>query len=64
MSAEHEVTDLRCALSKACKLLELARCPDTDCMDGAIPHQIGENEWEAQQCQWCCEKGALVEEHG
>ena len=38
------------------KLLEVARCPNTDCIDGAIPHQVGEQEWEAEQCQWCYER--------
>lgn len=31
-------------------------CPDMGygCTnDGCIPHQIGEDEWEAQQCQFC-----------
>jgi len=38
------------------RLLEVARCPDDDCTDGVIPHQVGDNEWEAQQCQWCYER--------
>ncbi|MBU0538886.1 MAG: hypothetical protein KKF24_13395 [Gammaproteobacteria bacterium] len=38
------------------KLLAISVCPNTDCIDGAIPHQISDNEWDAEQCQWCDEK--------
>ena len=64
MSAEHELVEARCALTEACKLLELARCPNTGCLDGGIPVQIAEDEWEQEQCQWCYEKSQLVAEHG
>lgn len=37
-------------------LLEKAACPNARCVDGSIPHQVGDNEWEAEQCQWCDER--------
>lgn len=33
-----------------------AKCPNVKCCNGNIPHQIGEDEWEKEQCQWCYEK--------
>ena len=42
------------------KFLEVARCPNIHCTDGAIPHQIGDGEWGIQQCQWCDERKALL----
>lgn len=56
MSAEHEVTELRCALTEACKLLEVAQCPE-DCIDGCCPP-------DGHQCQFCCERQKLLDEHG
>ena len=41
-------------------LLEIARCPNLACLEGSIPHQIGPEEWEAEQCQWCYERNALL----
>lgn len=42
-------------------LLKVARCPDSDCTNGVIPHQVDEDEWEAQQCQWCYEREHALE---
>lgn len=39
-------------------LLKVAKCPACD-GSGSIQHQIGEDEWEAEQCQWCFERAAL-----
>ncbi len=39
-------------------LLAVAKCPACDGA-GSIPHQIGDNEWEAEQCQWCFESKAM-----
>ena len=47
-------------VNRAIELLKAARCPDMTCKDGSIPHQIGDNEWEAQQCQWCFEREELL----
>lgn len=44
------------ALKSMRTLLSVARCPDENCVDGAIPHQIGDDEWEQLQCQWCHER--------
>lgn len=38
------------------KLLEISKCPNSECLEGAIPHQIGDGtEWTVEQCQWCDE---------
>jgi hypothetical protein len=41
-------------------LLAQATCPNTDCTDGGIPVQVGDDEWEAMQCQWCHERSELI----
>ena len=40
-------------------LLAVAVCPACD-GSGGIPHQISDDEWEQQQCQWCFERSALA----
>jgi len=48
-------------IARATKLLELARCPDTDCdNNGTIAVRVSDDEWEPQQCQWCDEKRQLL----
>ena len=47
-------------LDLAVGLLEVARCPNENCMEGTIPHQVDENEWEPEQCQWCHERDQLI----
>ena len=47
-------------LSEARSLLKVARCPDEGCHDGAVPVQVGEDEWEANECQWCAERDAVL----
>jgi hypothetical protein len=42
------------------RLLEISVCPNTACTDGCIAHQIADNEWEAEQCQWCYEKNTAL----
>lgn len=38
------------------QFLEKFKCIDSGCdQTGTIPHQIGDDEWEAQQCQFCSE---------
>lgn len=46
------------------KLLRIARCPNTECRDGAIPRQVADQEWEAEQCQWCYERKAALGKQG
>jgi len=41
------------------RLLRLAACPACD-GSGSIPHQIYDDQWEAEQCQWCSERDALL----
>ena len=65
MSAEHELTEVRCALMDVCKLLEVAKCPNEGCGgQGWSAHQVAEDVWEQEQCQWCYEKKKLLDEHG
>lgn len=43
-------------------LVEVARCPNLQCIEGAIPHRSAPGsdlEWE--QCQWCAEKQAIID---
>lgn len=36
------------------KIKAVFPCIDSSCdQDGCIPHQVGEDEWEAQQCEFC-----------
>ena len=35
-------------------LLDVAKCPNCD-GSGGISHQVTEDEWEQEQCQWCDE---------
>lgn len=53
--ADYIVQAINCH-EKLVELLRIAKCPNSECQDGAIPHQVGEQEWEAEQCQWCDEK--------
>lgn len=45
------------------KLLEVATCPNCD-GSGSIPHQVSEDEWEAEQCQWCAERDEVLKATG
>lgn len=49
-------SDLATENAELLGLLCVSRCPNENCIDGAIPNQVGEQEWEAQQCQWCFER--------
>jgi hypothetical protein len=54
--------EYRTRMRKLETLLKVARCPNSQCIDGAIPHGPDPNgEWEAEQCQWCAEYNALME---
>lgn len=55
--------ELRRYLRQALGLLAIAKCPDDACGgQGWSPVQVGPNEWEQEQCQWCHEKSALAED--
>jgi hypothetical protein len=41
------------------ELLRVAKCPACD-GSGVISHQVGEQEWEHQKCQWCDERNAAL----
>lgn len=40
-------------------LLRVAKCPACD-GSGGIPYQVGDQEWEQQQCQWCDERATIL----
>lgn len=51
------------ALGEATRLLKIARCPDKACDgQGWSAVQVGDDEWEQQQCQWCDERAAIDRE--
>ena len=50
---------LQSRLSAAYALLSIAACPACG-GSGAIPHQISDDEYEAEQCQWCFERNATI----
>ena len=69
MSAEHELTEIRCAMLDACRLLKLAKCPDEACdgegtCSGIVPGYDGEADVDCWQCQFCAEREKLIDEHG
>jgi hypothetical protein len=41
-------------------LLEIARCPDEECIEGGIPYPTAEG-WEQQECQFCHERKAALD---
>jgi hypothetical protein len=62
----HARTDLPAALGEIERLRGLLRaaiCPSAkDGCDGkGIPRQVGEDDWEQEQCQWCYERRAALE---
>jgi hypothetical protein len=67
MSAEHEVTELRCALTDACDLLNEAVCPNVDCKSGVIKTlpwgRIGADPT-IEPCNFCVKRQRIVDEHG
>lgn len=42
------------------QLLARSVCPNLICIDGSIPVQVGPDCWEAEQCQFCHEKGEIL----
>lgn len=53
-------TQLHDALLNACKLLEVAKCPDTDCHEGVVSRGPLRDNW--RPCQWCIETKSLIDE--
>lgn len=44
------------------ELLRVARCPNTSCVDGAIPSGPDpDGNWSAEQCQWCYERNKALD---
>lgn len=41
-------------------LLNVAKCPDSNCVDGSIARQVAAGEWEQEQCQFCYERNDLL----
>jgi len=42
-------------------MLTIAECPHCD-GSGVIANQVGDQEWEPEQCQWCFEKNKALED--
>lgn len=57
---DHDVSKVFTEWKQLRALMAIARCPNTDCIDGSIPVQVSDNDWEAQQCQWCFERAAII----
>jgi len=53
--------EMRREIIKGRELLAFAKCPNCD-GSGATAVQVAEGEWEAEQCQWCDERKALIGE--
>ena len=45
------------------RLLALAKCPSCD-GSGGIPVQVGDHDWDQEQCQWCFEAEAILAKKG
>lgn len=57
------VRGCRDMLDPVVELMRVAKCPDEACGgQGFTVIDGGNGEGEQQQCQWCCERDALVEE--
>ena len=46
------------------EFLSMADCPNSECSDGAIARQVGDSEWEPEQCQWCHERSTMLAANG
>jgi len=56
-----EIQSLTSERDRLRELLKIARCPNTSCVDGAIPHgPYSDGSWEAEQCQWCDERSTAL----
>lgn len=42
-------------------LLKAAHCPNPGCVNGVIPVQVSDTEWEPMQCQWCHERDTAIQ---
>ena len=40
--------------------LMIADCPNSECSGGVIARQVGDSEWEPEQCQWCHERSTML----
>lgn len=57
------ITTLEARVEELSRLLKLSKCP-ASCLDGSIPHQVGDHEWESEQCQFCYEREKALKEPG
>ncbi len=58
--ARSDLPDCIAEIERLQGLLKVAKCPNCD-GSGAMPHQVADGEWEAEQCQWCDETKGLKE---
>ena len=62
ISVPHCPICMQATIERLRELLKVARCPDEDCIDGAVPHgPTPDGHWEACQCQWCDERKTTLE---
>lgn len=59
----HQLTEAGVALTEACELLKIAKCPNAHCVDGVIAIGYAQ-DYVHEQCQWCDERKKLLDEHG
>jgi predicted TIM-barrel fold metal-dependent hydrolase len=59
-NCQKEIEQLRAENEAMKGLLRIARCPNVNCCDGIIAQQIGEDDWEPEQCQWCYERAQAL----
>lgn len=53
------VAELEAELARYRQLLRVADCPQ-QCDNGAVPHQVADNDWDCYQCQFCYERSELL----
>lgn len=46
------ISETSLEIAAAVGLLEQARCPDENCVDGTVQFGSGD-DWGIRQCQWC-----------
>ena len=58
---DKRIAELEAERDKLRGLLGVAGCPNCD-GSGSIAHQVGDSDWEQEQCQWCYEKHLALKE--
>lgn len=53
------IAEMRIEIRALRRLVAHAECPNCD-GSGGTPVQVGDNDWEQKQCQWCDERSKLI----